>query len=96
MLLDEARDSFLFRLTILCRESLTNVSTRSDKVGPRNTELTVTAVPLINSARPRERDSQLRGFSRTVLNHLPRNVQRGFRRDENDTAPITLESIPFM
>ena len=34
--------------------SATKVSTPSDMVGPGSTELTVTAVPRVSSARPRE------------------------------------------
>src|SRR3984893_4068493 len=69
--------------------SFTNASTPSDIVGPGSTEFTVTAVPRVISARPR--DTASCGLGHTVMDHFLRNIQRGFGGDENDAAPIALQ-----
>ncbi len=78
MLLDERGAASSTDWPFCFARSFTNVSTPSDMVGPGSTELTVTAVPRVISARPRD-DRQLRGLGHAVVDHFLRDVQPRLR-----------------
>lgn len=73
-------------LTMETRKS----STPSELVGPGSTPLTVTPVPNVVSARPRDRATWAL-LVRAVVDHLPGDLQVGFGGDEDDAPLVALQ-----
>src|SRR5262249_49499090 len=75
------------------KRSARNFWTPSVRVEPGRTGLTVTAGPLVRSARVREapRDRELHGLGGAVAGHLGRGAEARLAGDEEDPPPAPLQ-----